>query len=61
MIDCYTLQHLASYTAQVIRREDQSDFQVYAILELDKYPGYWENRGWRDLYTQFLTENHRTY
>ena len=59
MIDCYTLQHLASYTEQVIRREDQSDFRAYAILALEQYPGYWENRGWGDLYTEWLKLNHR--
>lgn len=60
MTDCYTLQHLASYTEHVIRREDQSDFRAYAILALEHDPGYWENRGWRDLYTEWLKLNHRS-
>ncbi len=52
--DYLTCQHLASYIAQVIRREDQDAFQTYAIAQLYAEPGYWEDKGWRALYDQYL-------
>jgi len=54
-----TLQHLASWIAHCITRDDQGPFQDYAVNVLAEDQAYWEEHGWGKLYEQWLKTQDR--